>query len=80
MMMSRGKDYDVFLETLAPDDARYRHDETGEDNVDAHIKRQIMGRDVNVAIMNGQSDFGSWGTDFFMASLMGDAASRSCSK
>jgi len=53
-MMSQGKDYDEFLETLAPHDARYRHDETGEDNADAHIKRQIMGRDVTVAIMNGQ--------------------------
>ena len=53
-MMSQGKDYDEFLETLAPHDARYRHDETGEGNADAHIKRQIMGRDVTVAIRNGQ--------------------------
>ena len=64
MMMSRGKDYDEFLETLAPHDARYRHDETGEDNADAHIKRQIMGRDVTVAITNDQLGLGPWWANF----------------
>jgi len=59
------KDYDEFLEKLAPHDARYRHNETGEDNGDAHIKRQIMGREVTVAITNGQLDFGPWEQIFY---------------
>ena len=59
------KDYDEFLEKLAPHEARYRHNETGEDNGDAHIKRQIMGREVTVAITNGQLDFGPWEQIFY---------------
>lgn len=59
------KDYDEFLEKLAPHDAPYRHNDTGEDNGDAHIKRQIMGRDVTVAITNGQLDFGPWEQIFY---------------
>lgn len=59
------KDYDEFLEKLAPHDAYYRHNETGEDNGDAHIKRQIMGREVTVAITNGQLDFGPWEQIFY---------------
>lgn len=52
------KDYDTFLERLAPHSGTYRHNETGEDNADAHIKRQLMGREVVVAITNGRLDFG----------------------
>ena len=59
------KDYDDFLEKLVPQRARYRHNETGEDNGDAHIKRQIMGREVTVAITNGQLDFGPWEQIFY---------------
>ena len=59
------KDYDAFLEKLAPQSAMYRHNETGEDNGDAHIKRQIMGREVVVAITKGQLDFGPWEQIFY---------------
>ena len=59
------KDYDDFLEKLAPQSAMYRHNETGEDNGDAHIKRQIMGREVVVAITKGQLDFGPWEQIFY---------------
>ena len=59
------KDYDEFLERLAPHKAQYRHNNTGEDNGDAHIKRQIMGREVTVAITNGQLDFGPWEQIFY---------------
>ena len=59
------KDYDDFLEKLVPQRARYRHNETGEDNGDAHIKRQIMGREVTVAITGGQLDFGPWEQVFY---------------
>jgi secondary thiamine-phosphate synthase enzyme len=59
------KDYDEFLEKLAPQDAPYRHNNTGEDNGDAHIKRQIMGREVTVAITKGQLDFGPWEQIFY---------------
>lgn len=53
-------DYDVWLEKLAPHapTSQYQHNRTGEDNADAHLKRQIMGREVVVAITNGQLDFG----------------------
>src|SRR6266498_1727974 len=56
------KDYAKFLETLVPHEPirQYRHNDTGEDNGDAHIKRQIMGREVVMAITNGQFDFGPW--------------------
>lgn len=59
------KDYDQFLERLAPHDADYRHNLTGEDNGDAHIKRQLMGREVVVAITNGKLDFGPWEQIFY---------------
>jgi len=59
------KDYDQFLERLAPHEADYRHNLTGEDNGDAHIKRQVMGREVVVAITNGKLDFGPWEQIFY---------------
>ena len=56
------KDYDDWLEQLAPHEpiSRYRHNRTGEDNGDAHLKRQVMGREVVCAVTNGQLDFGPW--------------------
>lgn len=56
------QDYDDWLEKLAPHApvSQYRHNRTGEDNGDAHIKRQIMGREVVVAITDGHFDFGPW--------------------
>lgn len=56
------QDFDEFLEGLAPHEpiSRYRHNRTGEDNGDAHIKRTIMGREVVVAITKGKLDFGTW--------------------
>ncbi|MFQ5520121.1 MAG: secondary thiamine-phosphate synthase enzyme YjbQ [Candidatus Methylomirabilia bacterium] len=61
------QDYDDFLERLAPHEpiAQYRHNQTGEDNGDAHIKRQIMGREVVVAVTNGRLDFGPWEQIFY---------------
>ena len=61
------QDYDDFLEGLAPHEpiSRYRHNLTGEDNGDAHIKRQVMGREVVVAITKGQLDFGTWEQIFY---------------
>jgi secondary thiamine-phosphate synthase enzyme len=61
-------DYKRWLEELAPFDAspaRYRHNRTGEDNADAHLKRQIMGREVVVAITKGKLDFGPWEQIFY---------------
>ena len=60
-------DYDVWLEKLAPHapTSQYRHNDTGEDNADAHIKRQVMGREVVVAITNGKLDFGPWEQIFY---------------
>jgi len=61
-------DYRKWLEELAPFDAsptRYQHNRTGEDNADAHHKRQIMGREVVVAITNGELDFGPWEQIFY---------------
>ncbi|MGD9854016.1 MAG: secondary thiamine-phosphate synthase enzyme YjbQ [Planctomycetaceae bacterium] len=61
-------DYKKWLEGLAPFDAspsRYLHNRTGEDNADAHMKRQVMGREVVVAITNGQLDFGPWEQIFY---------------
>ena len=61
-------DYKEWLEGLAPFDpspARYRHNRTGEDNADAHMKRQVMGREVVVAITNGKLDFGPWEQIFY---------------
>jgi secondary thiamine-phosphate synthase enzyme len=61
------KDYDNFLERLVPHEPinQYRHNDTGEDNADAHIKRQVMGREVVVAITNGKLDFGPWEQIFY---------------
>lgn len=58
-------DYDSFLERLVPQDATYRHNDTGEDNGDAHIKRQLMGREVVVAVTEGKLDFGPWEQIFY---------------
>ncbi len=60
-------DFEQWLEGLAPHEptARYRHNRTGEDNADAHLKRQIMGREVVVAVTNGQLDFGPWEQIFY---------------
>ena len=59
-------DYKTWLEDLAPHDPkRYAHNATGEDNADAHHKRQIMGREVVVAITNGKLDFGTWERIFY---------------
>ncbi|HZN56184.1 MAG TPA: secondary thiamine-phosphate synthase enzyme YjbQ [Candidatus Polarisedimenticolaceae bacterium] len=59
-------DYKEWLEALAPHDPeRYRHNRTGEDNADAHHKRQIMGREVVVAITKGRLDFGPWEQIFY---------------
>jgi secondary thiamine-phosphate synthase enzyme len=60
-------DYGVWLEKLAPHApvAQYNHNLTGEDNADAHMKRQIMGREVIVAITDGQLDFGPWEQIFY---------------
>ena len=62
------QDYKRWLEELAPFDPspqRYKHNRTGEDNADAHHKRQIMGREVVVAITNGHLDFGPWEQIFY---------------
>ena len=61
------QDYEEWLETLAPHEpiSRYRHNRTGEDNGDAHLKRQIMGREVVVAITDGKLDFGPWEQVFY---------------
>ena len=66
------EDYERWLERLAPFDAGsdperggYRHNRTGEDNADAHMKRQVMGREVVVAITAGQLDFGTWEQIFY---------------
>ena len=61
------QDYDDFLERLAPHEpvAQYRHNRTGEDNGDAHLKRQIMGREVVVAVTDGRLDFGPWEQIFY---------------
>jgi secondary thiamine-phosphate synthase enzyme len=60
-------DYDVWLEKLAPHEpvGQYWHNRTGEDNADAHMKRQVMGREVVVAITNGKLDFGPWEQIFY---------------
>jgi secondary thiamine-phosphate synthase enzyme len=60
-------DYEVWLERLAPHapTAQYEHNRTGEDNADAHLKRQVMGREVVVAITKGKLDFGTWEQIFY---------------
>jgi secondary thiamine-phosphate synthase enzyme len=60
-------DYERWLESLAPHAPieQYRHNDTGEDNADAHLKRQVMGREVTVAITDGKLDFGPWEQIFY---------------
>jgi secondary thiamine-phosphate synthase enzyme len=60
-------DYEAWLEGLAPHEptSQYRHNRTGEDNADAHLKRQVMGREVVVAVTNGKLDFGPWEQIFY---------------
>ena len=61
------EDFDIWLEKLAPHSPtdQYKHNGTGEDNADAHLKRQLMGREVVVAITNGKLDFGPWEQIFY---------------
>lgn len=61
------QDYKEWLEGLAPHEpiSRYRHNRTGEDNGDAHLKRQVMGREVVVAVTKGELDFGPWEQIFY---------------
>jgi secondary thiamine-phosphate synthase enzyme len=61
------KDYEKWLEQLAPHEptAQYLHNRTGEDNADAHLKRQVMGREVVVALTKGRLDFGPWEQIFY---------------
>jgi secondary thiamine-phosphate synthase enzyme len=61
------QDYDKWLEKLAPHEPidQYRHNDTGEDNADAHMKRQLMGREVLVAVTDGKLDFGPWEQIFY---------------
>lgn len=60
-------DFDAWLERLAPHapTGQYQHNRTGEDNGDAHIKRQVMGREVTVAVTHGKLDFGPWEQIFY---------------
>ena len=60
-------DYEKWLEEIAPHEpiSKYEHNKTGEDNADAHLKRQVMGREVVVAITKGQLDFGPWEQIFY---------------
>lgn len=61
------RDYEEWLERLAPHEPvrQYRHNDTGEDNADAHLKRQVMGREVVVAVTAGELDFGPWEQVFY---------------
>ena len=61
------EDYEAFLERIAPHapTSQYRHNRTGEDNADAHIKRQLMGQQVVIAITGGRLDFGTWERVFY---------------
>jgi secondary thiamine-phosphate synthase enzyme len=61
------QDYEHWLEQVAPHEpvSQYRHNRTGEDNADAHLKRQVMGREVVVAITAGRLDFGPWEQIFY---------------
>ena len=61
------QDYEKWLEKLAPHEpiSQYEHNNTGEDNADAHLKRQVMGREVVVAITKGNLDFGPWEQIFY---------------
>ena len=61
------QDYEEWLEKLAPHApiSQYQHNRTGEDNADAHLKRQIMGREAVMAVTNGRLDFGTWERIFY---------------
>ena len=61
------EDYEKWLEQLAPHEPiqQYHHNRTGEDNADAHLKRQVMGREVTIAITDGMLDFGPWEQIFY---------------
>ena len=61
------QDYEKWLEEIAPHEptSQYQHNKTGEDNADAHLKRQVMGREVVIAITKGQLDFGPWEQIFY---------------
>ena len=61
------RDYERWLESLAPHEpvSQYEHNNTGEDNGDAHLKRQVMGREVVVAVTGGRLDFGTWERIFY---------------
>jgi secondary thiamine-phosphate synthase enzyme len=61
------QDYEAFLERIAPHapPSQYRHNRTGEDNADAHIKRQIMGQQVVIAVTEGRLDLGTWERVFY---------------
>ncbi len=60
-------DFETWLEALAPHQptSRYRHNDTGEENADAHLKRQVMGREAVVAVSQGRLDFGPWEQIFY---------------
>ena len=70
-------DYEVWLEKLAPHApvSQYQHNRTGEDNADAHLKRQVMGREVVVAVTGGKLDFGPW-EQIFYGEFDGNRAKR----
>jgi secondary thiamine-phosphate synthase enzyme len=61
------KDFEDWLQNLAPEEpyTHYRHNDTGEDNADAHLKRTVMGRETVVAVTNGKLDFGPWEQIFY---------------
>lgn len=61
------QDYERWLEKLAPHEptSQYKHNQTGEDNADAHLKRQIMGREIVIAVTDGKLDFGPWEQIFY---------------
>ena len=71
------QDYEAWLERLAPHapTGQYRHNQTGEDNADAHLKRQIMGREIVVAVTRGKLDFGPW-EQIFYGEFDGDRRKR----
>ena len=71
------QDYERWLEKLAPHEpiSNYAHNKTGEDNADAHLKRQVMGREIVVAITNGNLDFGPW-EQIFYGEFDGNRAKR----
>jgi secondary thiamine-phosphate synthase enzyme len=71
------QDYEAWLERLAPHApiGQYRHNQTGEDNADAHLKRQIMGREIVVAVTRGKLDFGPW-EQIFYGEFDGDRRKR----